>query len=554
MGPIPVDRIISISSEDQAHKAENILNVSDSHQTWRCKSGEKQATVILQFLKPSVISSIDVGNDNSAFVEIFVGKSTSDEFQVLLVTSSLMTLHECKNGLNVNKVRFFDTDHLSSASKESWDRVKIVCTQPYIKQSKYGLSFVTFHSKDIPEDIPQKEPIQSQSIQLGSFTLRNDDDSDNISSVGRLFSMRNENKDVVRMPDSPVNRLLAIHKKNLETAKLKNENSTNINIQTPLTNKKISKSPKDSVKLKNVDLNIKKNNTVTMEAVKNKVTKKKESSPSSLNLEPTRKKIKLIKNPLPVTKPFSELLNNVVFVMSGYENPYRSNIRSKALEMGARYKHNWDLSCTHLICAFINTPKYRECKRQGAYRIVKSDWIDKCHSNKCRFPWRRYALDKLEQNKPESEDEICASTDSVETDDSDDEWNSTSTKPVPSTSQTNYSSVIEKNTTISLYDLDTDIDSDLDVPKDILADESILPLPFLDSIFRNCLFYLSSSLNPLLKQECNRYIIALEGKLSEKDKCDYIVSTDANDLQIKNSVTPQWIRDCYDARKILPLK
>jgi len=37
-------------------------------------------------------------------------------------------------------------------------------------------------------------------------------------------------------------------------------------------------------------------------------------------------------------------------------------------------------------------------------------------------------LDKLEQNKPESEDEICAHTDSVQTDDSDDEWNSVSTK------------------------------------------------------------------------------------------------------------------------------
>jgi len=56
-----------------------------------------------------------------------------------------------------------------------------------------------------------------------------------------------------------------------------------------------------------------------------------------------------MKNPLPVTKPFSELMNNVVFVMSGYENPYRSNIRSKALEMGAKYKHNWDQSCTHLM-------------------------------------------------------------------------------------------------------------------------------------------------------------------------------------------------------------
>jgi len=175
-----------------------------------------------------------------------------------------MTLHECKNGLNVNKVRFFNADHLSLASKESWDRVKIVCTQPYIKQCTYGLSFITFHSKDIP----QKEPIQSQSIQLGSFTLRNDDESDDILSAGRLFSKRNENKDVVRMPESPVNRLLAIHKKNLEAGKHKNNNSTN-NIQTPLTNQMISKSPKYAIKPKNIDLNVKKNDTSTMAAVKN---------------------------------------------------------------------------------------------------------------------------------------------------------------------------------------------------------------------------------------------------------------------------------------------
>jgi len=148
------------------------------------------------------------------------------------------------------------------ASKESWDRVKIVCTQPYIKQSKFGLSFITFHSKDIP----QKDPIQSQSIQLGSFTLRNDDESDDILSAGRIFSKRNENKDVVRMPESPVNRLLAIHKKNLETGKHKNYNSTNINMQTP--NQIISKSPKDSVQPKDIDLNVKKNDTITMAAVK----------------------------------------------------------------------------------------------------------------------------------------------------------------------------------------------------------------------------------------------------------------------------------------------
>jgi len=114
MAPIPIDRIISISSEEQVNivfplncnlhityfmniiqtnKAENILNISDSHQTWRCKAGEKQATVIIQFLKPSVITSIDVGNDNSAFIEIFVGKSTSDEFHVGLTQNITYLLY-----------------------------------------------------------------------------------------------------------------------------------------------------------------------------------------------------------------------------------------------------------------------------------------------------------------------------------------------------------------------------------------------------------------------------------------------------------------------------
>lgn len=70
---------------------------------------------------------------------------------------------------------------------------------------------------------------------------------------------------------------------------------------------------------------------------------------SSVDSKPSKKKIKLTKNPLPVTKPFGHLLDDVIFTMSGYENPYRSNLRSKALEMGAIYKNNWDQSCTHLM-------------------------------------------------------------------------------------------------------------------------------------------------------------------------------------------------------------
>lgn len=49
------------------------------------------------------------------------------------------------------------------------------------------------------------------------------------------------------------------------------------------------------------------------------------------------------------TKPFSQLLKGVTIVISGYQNPLRSDLRSKACSMGARYKMDWDASCTHLM-------------------------------------------------------------------------------------------------------------------------------------------------------------------------------------------------------------
>lgn len=79
--------------------------------------------------------------------------------------------------------------------------------------------------------------------------------------------------------------------------------------------------------------------------------------------------------------------------------------------------------------------------------------------------------------------------------------------PSTSTSQTNNST----NQLKSIYDADTDVDSDSDIPKDTLADKSNAPLPSIDDVFCTCSFYLSNSLTFLLKKESYRYIIALQG-------------------------------------------
>lgn len=74
---------LSYSTFLQAHLAINLLK-SDTNKKWKCKSGEKQASVILQLKQETVIAGIDIGNENSAFVEVLVGKSTSltNDFQV----------------------------------------------------------------------------------------------------------------------------------------------------------------------------------------------------------------------------------------------------------------------------------------------------------------------------------------------------------------------------------------------------------------------------------------------------------------------------------------
>ncbi|XP_067874837.1 DNA repair protein XRCC1 [Heterodontus francisci] len=154
MPEIKVQHVVSCSSEDMTHKAVNLLK-PDTYRKWKCAEfGEKQASVILQFQKAEQIHSIDIGNEGSAFVEVLVGNSTSaceQDFEVLLVSSFFMSPTESRAGISLNRVRMFGPDKLAKATlNKKWDRVKVICTQPYNKNLAYGLSFIRFSSP--PED------------------------------------------------------------------------------------------------------------------------------------------------------------------------------------------------------------------------------------------------------------------------------------------------------------------------------------------------------------------------------------------------------------------
>ncbi|KAL3528806.1 hypothetical protein ACH5RR_008128 [Cinchona calisaya] len=99
---------------------------------------------------------------------------------------------------------------------------------------------------------------------------------------------------------------------------------------------------------------------------------------------------------------FSKLMEGVVFVLSGFVNPERAELRSRALEMGAEYQPDWNSNCTLLICAFSNTPKFRQVEADSG-TIVSKEWISECYEQKklvdielhllhAGKPWRRHCV------------------------------------------------------------------------------------------------------------------------------------------------------------------
>nr|GEX77949.1 hypothetical protein [Tanacetum cinerariifolium] len=49
--------------------------------------------------------------------------------------------------------------------------------------------------------------------------------------------------------------------------------------------------------------------------------------------------------------------------------------------MGAEYQADWNSKCTLLVCAFSNTPKFRQVEADNG-TIVSKDWITECYKQK----------------------------------------------------------------------------------------------------------------------------------------------------------------------------
>ncbi|XP_015789579.1 DNA repair protein XRCC1 [Tetranychus urticae] len=369
MAQVKFEKIISCSSEDPDFPAKNILTCGEVPGAWKtAKEGESQGTVVIQLDRKYKISQLEIKNEASAFIEVLVANQDENEeakFQVLLSVSSFMTPNESKNLSNVNRLRVFAKDKLSpSALKQSFDLVKINCTQPFNKTIKYGISYIKIMEGDA------------------------DDSSSPISSALSIKNRVNDNKD----------------------------DNTPVSPPTKDSSPRAGTAPVDTLSMPNV-----KDDSSPSPNKKVKVATRTLDKPSTSrdqdkrNAKPKEKKTK-------VDQPFCQLMKGVTFTISGFQNPLRSEIRSKGLQMGAKYKGDWDRSCTHLICAFPNTPKFNQVNGTGG-KIVTKEWIEESYDQRKLLPWKKYSLvdGGRASKKSSSEDEDDGEMDDFIVDDDEDE-------------------------------------------------------------------------------------------------------------------------------------
>lgn len=411
MAPLKFKKIVGFSSEDSLFPASNLL----TNGKWKCKEeGEKQAWVCLQLEELSAISNIDIGNNGAAFVEVQVGRQGSDqEMKVILVASSFMSVNEARVGENAARVRMFGADKLATeVAKEKWDLVKVIATQPFNKHIKYGVSFMALAGPTIVEPKPEKV------TKLGAFQLKAEDEDDTNIAVGSFFNRKKDSSVSSTKPSvaAAIRSEKTLAEMTLDTCKKENKKrkfEITSAAREELKKRKVDRSfpsrqslpgeyeddkdePSSKPSSSNVKTPGKKKETPTKQEnkIKNKVltpmVQKKESTPK--------------KEAKRTYGKFNEFMKGVNFTISGFQNPLRGEIRQKAMDMGARYHGDWNGSCTHLVCAFVNTPKFNQVKGKG--KIVKKEWIEECFTQRKRLPWRRFCLDRNDQKMDESEDEV----------------------------------------------------------------------------------------------------------------------------------------------------
>lgn len=621
MPEIRLRHVVSCSSQDSTHCAENLLK-ADTYRKWRAaKAGEKTISVVLQLEKEEQIHSVDIGNDGSAFVEVLVGSSAGgageQDYEVLLVTSSFMSPSESRSGSNPNRVRIFGPDKLvRGAAEKRWDRIKIVCSQPYSKDSPYGLSFVRFHS---PPDKDEAEASPQKVTKLGQFRVKEEDEGASSLRPGALFFSRINKISTATASDpagpsyaaatlqassatssaSPASRAVGSTSKPHESPKGKRK--LDLNQEERKTPSKQSSQPSPSA-LKKPKLSAPTRTPATASVV----APARGAVPGKPRGEGTEPR-----GPRAGPQELGKILEGVVVVLSGFQNPFRSELRDKALELGAKYRPDWTPDSTHLICAFANTPKYSQVLGLGG-RIVRKEWVLDCHRMRRRLPSRRYLMagpgsssedeggphsgssgdeaPKLPRKRPKTKTKPpqAAGPSSPQRPPTPEETKPASPGPQEDTDIEGQQSEGQDNGAEDSGDTDDELrrvaeqkeqkqpagqgengedpyagSTDENTDNEGPPESPNLPVPELPDFFQGKHFFLYGEFPGDERRKLSRYVTAFNGELEDymSDQVQFVITAQEWDPSFEEAlvdnpslvfVRPRWIYSCNEKQKLLP--
>ncbi|XP_062309394.1 short transient receptor potential channel 2 [Osmerus eperlanus] len=177
MAPVKIKHVVSFTSQDPKSTVGNLFGEDAGTRSWLCNpqdhSGVLKAELQLEHI--TCIRYIDVGNCGSAFIQIDVGRSSwslDHPYTTLLPTTTLMSPAESRQGSVRTGVRMFKKgDFLSEGAEDSWDRVRVTCSQPFNRRSQFGLSFLRIRSAQGENDcVPtQQKALEGLSPGVGQW-------------------------------------------------------------------------------------------------------------------------------------------------------------------------------------------------------------------------------------------------------------------------------------------------------------------------------------------------------------------------------------------------
>ncbi|GBN03144.1 hypothetical protein AVEN_29868-1 [Araneus ventricosus] len=146
---------LSDAQVDKTFRAENLLQNPGSGKSWLCAPDDRTGRLVAEFqlTKASRIDFIDIGNHGSSTVEIQVGRScfqSKTHYVSFLPAVTLLSLADLKESVDRNAVYMFNKSNLNeTAASDKWDRIKVICCQPYRKNTQFGLSFLSLRTNEL---------------------------------------------------------------------------------------------------------------------------------------------------------------------------------------------------------------------------------------------------------------------------------------------------------------------------------------------------------------------------------------------------------------------